>query len=100
VKAAAAYVEVSPIFNDTIVYVGEGCGGANADDAFFFLVESGDWILVQVLPVKSFSETGFETLYVLKRVVGGINSSYIKAINARQKGPCQYEQVRSSTVRW
>jgi hypothetical protein len=70
VKAAVAYVDVSsPGSNDDIiVYVGEGRGGANADDAFFDLMESGDWILVQVLPVKSFGEKGFEKLYVLKRV--------------------------------
>jgi hypothetical protein len=69
-KAASAYVEVSPTFNDTIVYVGEGRGGANADDAFFDLVESGDWVLVKVMPVQSFGDKGFEKLYVLKRLAG------------------------------
>jgi hypothetical protein len=35
-NAATSYVDVSPpVCNDTIVYVGEGRGGANADDAFF-----------------------------------------------------------------
>jgi hypothetical protein len=69
--AASAYVDahVSPVFNDTIVYVGEGRGGANADDAFFDLMESGDWVLLKVMPVQSFGDKGFEKLYVLKRVV-------------------------------
>jgi hypothetical protein len=69
--AASTYVDVSPVFNDTIVYVGEGRGGANADDAFFDLVESGDWVLVKVMPVQSFGDKGFEKLYVLKRVASG-----------------------------
>jgi hypothetical protein len=69
--AASAYVDVSPVFNDTIVYVGEGRGGANADDDFFDLLESGDWVLVKVMPVQSFGDKGFEKLYVLKRVANG-----------------------------
>jgi hypothetical protein len=48
----------------------EGRDEANADDAFFDLVESGDWIYVEVLPAESFGEKGFEKLYVLKRVAG------------------------------
>jgi hypothetical protein len=71
-NAASAYVDVSPVFNDTIVYVGEGRGGANADDAFFDLLESGDWVLVKVMPVQSFGDKGFEKLYVLKRVAKGV----------------------------
>jgi hypothetical protein len=67
-NAATSYVDVSPVFNDTIVYVGEGRGGANADDAFFDLLESGDWVLVRVMPVQSFGDKGFEKLYILKRV--------------------------------
>jgi hypothetical protein len=69
-KAARTYIEVSPALNDTIVYVGEGRGGANADDAFFDLVESGDWVLVKALTVQSFGDKGYEKLYVLKRVTG------------------------------
>jgi hypothetical protein len=68
-NAATSYVDVSPVFNDTIVYVGEGRGGAHADDAFFDLLESGDWVLVKVMPVQSFGDKGFEKLYVLKRRV-------------------------------
>jgi hypothetical protein len=70
VKVAVTYAEVrgSPTFDDIIVHVGGGRGGANADDAFFDLVEPGDWILVQVLPIKSFGSKGFEKLDVLKRV--------------------------------
>jgi hypothetical protein len=67
-NAAISYVDVSPATNDTIVYVGEGRGGANADDAFFDLMESGDWVLVKAMPVQSFGDKGFEKLYVLKRV--------------------------------
>lgn len=70
VQAARAYVNTSPL-NDTIVYVGEGRGGANGSAAFFDYIESGEWILTKILPVRSFGDKGYEQLYVLKRVARG-----------------------------
>lgn len=69
-KAVHAYTATSPL-NDTVVYVGEGRGGANGDDAFFDLLQSGEWILSSVLPCKSFGDKGYESLYIMKRVIGG-----------------------------
>eukprot|EP00586_Coscinodiscus_wailesii_P016196 CAMPEP_0172513856 /NCGR_PEP_ID=MMETSP1066-20121228/256026_1 /TAXON_ID=671091 /ORGANISM="Coscinodiscus wailesii, Strain CCMP2513" /LENGTH=62 /DNA_ID=CAMNT_0013294299 /DNA_START=188 /DNA_END=372 /DNA_ORIENTATION=- len=49
VEAVKEYVNVDPARNDMVVYVGEGRGGANANDAFFeFLEGSGDWVLVHM----------------------------------------------------
>lgn len=74
--------------NDTVVYVGEGRGGANADDAFFdfFLScnqnkkkkdededghEGECWLIEQVLKVHaSPGGKGFEKLFVFRRSVG------------------------------
>jgi hypothetical protein len=67
--ALKAYAEISPL-NDTVVYVGEGRGGANANDAFFDCVESGEWILAQMIPVRIFGSKGYEKLHVLKRKSG------------------------------
>jgi len=71
IQALQAYESISPM-NDTVVYVGEGKGGANANDAFFdHLESSGNWILYKILPVKSFGAKGYEKLYVLKRKPNG-----------------------------
>lgn len=67
VNAAHIYVESSPELNDTIVYVGEGRGGSNADDIFFDFMEEGDWILEQSAPVHSFGDKGYEKLFVFRR---------------------------------
>eukprot|EP00540_Astrosyne_radiata_P006207 CAMPEP_0116857480 /NCGR_PEP_ID=MMETSP0418-20121206/20572_1 /TAXON_ID=1158023 /ORGANISM="Astrosyne radiata, Strain 13vi08-1A" /LENGTH=78 /DNA_ID=CAMNT_0004491159 /DNA_START=114 /DNA_END=350 /DNA_ORIENTATION=+ len=52
--------------NDTIVYVGEGRGGANANDAFFDYLEQEGWILMKILNVKA-PPKGYEQLYLLKK---------------------------------
>ncbi|OQR88996.1 hypothetical protein ACHHYP_20278 [Achlya hypogyna] len=52
--------------NDTFIYVGEGRGGANADDTFFDLVER-DWVLESTMALPSFSKKGYERLFVFKR---------------------------------
>ena len=65
-NAIEEYANASPM-NDTVVYVGEGRGGANANDKFFDYLENGDWILESILPVRIFGTKGFEQLYVLKR---------------------------------
>ncbi|CAB9527109.1 expressed unknown protein [Seminavis robusta] len=66
INAVEQYVSAAPI-NDTVIYVGEGRGGANANEALFDQLESGDWILMRVMKVKSFGSKGYEQLYILKR---------------------------------
>jgi len=59
--------------NDTVVYVGEGIGGANADDSLFdyFLGKSDDavqWILLKVMDVqRSPGNKGYEKMFVFQR---------------------------------
>lgn len=54
--------------NDTLIYVGEGRGGANGDDAFFDFLENGEWILVDILEVlRPPGDKGCEKLYILYR---------------------------------
>lgn len=66
--ALAAYTAIGDV-NDTVVYVGEGRGGANANAGFFDALESGDWVLERILPVQAFGEKGYERLYVFRRVL-------------------------------
>eukprot|EP00536_Pseudo-nitzschia_multiseries_P015547 jgi/Psemu1/299039/fgenesh1_pm.908_\ len=55
--------------NDTLIYVGEGRGGANADNAFFDSLENGEWILVDVLEVlRPPGDKGCEKLYILCKI--------------------------------
>ncbi|KAL9184409.1 hypothetical protein ACHAXT_002495 [Thalassiosira profunda] len=86
-ETVQAYVDASPGYvgscqNDTVVYVGEGRGGANADDAFFdYLLgkpakegenvagDSQQWVLEKVLDVRpSLGGKGYEKLFVLRRI--------------------------------
>ena len=61
------YVNVAPE-NDTVIFVGEGRGGANGDDALFDFFERGDWVLLQVVDVqKPPGDKGYEKLYILQR---------------------------------
>ena len=53
--------------NDTVVFVGEGRGGANANDDLFNLFENGEWTLMKVAQVKPLGSKGYEKLYILKR---------------------------------
>jgi hypothetical protein len=69
VNALKAYTEADARFNDTLVFVGEGRGGANANDAFFDRLESGDWVLETILPVRVFGTKGYERMFVFKRRV-------------------------------
>jgi len=62
------YLEASPD-NDTLIYVGEGRGGANGDEAFFDLLENGGWILIDILEVfRPPGDKGYEKLYILHRI--------------------------------
>ena len=63
------YASAYPDDNDTFVYVGEGRGGANADDRFFDMLEGPDWQCVNTLPVKPFGNKGYERFFVFKRVI-------------------------------
>jgi len=65
IKCVKAYTEMGPE-NDTVIYVGEGRGGGTADDAFFDYMESGDWVVLDILEVK-ISGKGFEKLYIFQR---------------------------------
>jgi hypothetical protein len=67
VDALQAYINADPLRNDTLVYVGEGRGGVNANDKFFDALESGDWILERTMPVQVFGTKGYEQLYILRR---------------------------------
>ena len=70
VTALRAYAEADAVNNDTLVYVGEGRGGANANDDFFNALEGDggeDWILTKMLPVKRFGNKSYEKLFVFKR---------------------------------
>jgi len=66
-EALRVYTETCPQ-NDTVVYVGEGRRGTNANDAFFDYLESTDWILWKIMPVTVFGDKGYEKLFVFKRL--------------------------------
>jgi hypothetical protein len=62
------YVELGPE-NDTVVYVGEGRGGATANDALFDFLEGGDWALIDVRDVLSQpGGKGFEQLFIFRHL--------------------------------
>jgi len=64
------YVSVHPDGNDTVVYVGEGRGGANANEDLFSYFCNGEWTLEKVVDVKSSpGGKGYEKLFVLRRVI-------------------------------
>ena len=63
-----SYVELGPE-NDTVVYVGEGRGGATANDALFDYLEGGDWALIDVKDVLSQpGGKGCEKLFIFKHL--------------------------------
>ena len=54
--------------NDTVIYVGEGRGGANGNDSMFDFFESGEWVLQKVMKVQPPpGDKGYEMLYILQR---------------------------------
>lgn len=69
-ETVKAYVESSDQ-NDTVVYIGEGIGGANADDEFFdfFLGKTGGtWVLLKVMDVhRSPGGKGYEKMFVFQQ---------------------------------
>lgn len=67
-EVVRTYIDTAPE-NDTIIYVGEGRGGANADAAFFDMLENGEWVLVDVMEVlRPPGDKGYEKLFVLQKV--------------------------------
>lgn len=64
--ALRAYASMSSV-NDTLVYVGEGRGGANANDDFFNALESGSWVLTTIHPVRSFGSKGYEKMFIFTK---------------------------------
>jgi hypothetical protein len=82
-ETVLAYLNASPKYsgsckNDTVVYVGEGRGGANADEAFFdyFLgcntscedTENHEWVLEKVMGVLACpGGKGYEKIFVFRR---------------------------------
>ncbi|KAG9405978.1 hypothetical protein AC1031_003900 [Aphanomyces cochlioides] len=66
-RCLSNYID-SSVKNDTLVYVGEGRGGANADDKFFDMLEtSGEWTLERTLPLEPFGTKGFERFFIFRR---------------------------------
>lgn len=65
-QAVQQYASASEM-NDTVIFVGEGRGGANANADLFDLFENGEWVLMKVIDVKSLGSKGYEKLYILKR---------------------------------
>ena len=64
--ALQAYTAVG---GDTLVYVGEPKGGANASDAFFDALVADEWILTHVLPGVPCGDKGAEKVFILQRRV-------------------------------
>lgn len=98
IETVKAYLNASSRYhgvlkNDTVVYVGEGRGGANADDSFFdfFLScqnstssdddsevkgDQHEWVLEKVMNVRtSPGDKGYEKLFVFRLRTGDVSSS-------------------------
>jgi hypothetical protein len=61
------YVEAAAE-NDTVVFVGEGRGGANGNDELFDYFESGNWILLEIVDVQTPpGDKGYEKMFILRR---------------------------------
>ena len=70
IESVQAYLDVYPEGNDTLVYVGEGRGGANANDAFFdYICADGSWAVENIMNVEgSPGGKGYEKCFVLRRI--------------------------------
>lgn len=71
-EAVKNYVDIYPQGNDTLIYVGEGVGGANANPEFFqYLLNNDDgeyeWCVMKVMDVLSSGGKGYEKMFVLQR---------------------------------
>ena len=72
IDTVKAYVDIND-GNDTpyiptVVYVGEGVGGANANDEFFHFFLDNGWALVKEMNCKAGpGGKGYERLFVLQK---------------------------------
>ena len=68
IESVKAYIDVYE-GNDTVVYVGEGRGGANANDAFFdYFCSDEGWTVENIMNVEqSPGGKGYEKCFVLRR---------------------------------
>ncbi len=68
IQVVQNYVSAATDDNDTVIYVGEGRGGANGDDSFFDFLEQGDWELLEEMDVpRPPGDKGYEKLFILRR---------------------------------
>lgn len=67
-QVVKTYIEAGPEDNDTVIFVGEGRGGANGNDSLFDMFEKGDWELLEEMNVqRPPGDKGYEKLYILRR---------------------------------
>lgn len=67
-QVVTAYVHAAPKDNNTVIFVGEGRGGANGDDSLFDYFENGEWELLDEMAVRRPpGDKGYERLFVLRR---------------------------------
>lgn len=68
IQVVENYVNAAPEDNNTIIYVGEGRGGANGNDSLFDFFEHGDWELANEMDVqRPPGDKGYEKLFILQR---------------------------------
>ena len=68
VDALRTYTAVDPIRNDIVVYVGEGRGGATANNAFFeTLAANGTWYVTHILPGVPCGTKGHDQVFVFQK---------------------------------
>ena len=69
VETIKAYVDIYPQDNDTIIYVGEGRGGANGNDELFDYLcnDSGEWAIIKIMDVQK-SLKGYEKCFCFQRI--------------------------------
>ena len=67
IETLSMYSNASPE-NDILIYVGEGRGGANANEEFFDFLENDGWILLDILAVlRPPGDKGCEQVYILQK---------------------------------
>lgn len=67
-QAVHAYMAADSLRNDTVVYIGEGRGGATATDAFWELLAADDeWNLVRILPGVPCGTKGDDKVFIFQK---------------------------------
>jgi len=77
-ETVKAYVDIYPKGNDTVIYCGEGIGGANANNEFFkYFLNCDDtddeyryrWCVLEVMDLlPAYGGKGYEKMFVLQRL--------------------------------